>query len=647
MVDFYFHDRGSTLQKSFSGLLRGILYQLLTEYEDLIPSILPMYNASLSLGGSHTWSSEKELLRALTVITTQQVVRAEVCLFIDGLDEYEGDQLAFLKWMVSLTKASMPAGLQFKMCVSSRQLNIFENALNGFPGFVVQEMTHADISAFVTSKLQAQLVGHSPQQQAIRDTLAAEIVEKASGAFVWVKLVIDELCRGLVEGDSMQELRTTLRTVPTNLEDLYSRILHKIRPENRGETQLLFNIVRNVEGVVSLLDLAMISEPLEIRDSSRVEFIDDVDVESLCLNMKRRLNSRSGGIIEIQNEAADVTVGKSHIYHPIGNASVQIVHQTAKEFLSKSSTWEEVGLQGNESVDINPILLKICLQHYRRKFAHVDFRDRSDPWRMNKALSYAKRVEEKEHRSPIAMIDQIVLTVNQLGRWKGNRPKADAAPIPFLFEIGSAGLDLYLSAKLTEGKLDVSGWVGLGLMKAVLSPFGTPALADMSSPVLKLLLSNGVNPNLETYSVVEGLSAWQVFLMRPAINSPGQSEHVSQWLALATLFLDHGANPNVELPIGTPTGVTIGVARRPHEEQSTYPLHLVLGYAGQYKHPGFLALVTTLLRAGANVNIEDSDGHTVSALAAHNLPAATAMIKAHSSFLHRGKHFFKGRFGGL
>ena len=70
MVDFYFHDRGSALQESFSGLLRGILFQLLSHFQELIPSILPMYNASLSLGGSHTWSSEKELLRALTVVTT-------------------------------------------------------------------------------------------------------------------------------------------------------------------------------------------------------------------------------------------------------------------------------------------------------------------------------------------------------------------------------------------------------------------------------------------------------------------------------------------------------------------------------------------------------------------------------------------------
>ena len=550
--------------------------------------------------------------------------------------------------MMSLTKASRPAGLQFRICVSSRQLNIFENALDGFPGFVVQEMTNADISAFVSSKLQAQLVRHSPQQQRIGDTLAAEVVEKASGTFVWVKLVIDELCRGLVEGDSIQELRKTLRTVPTNLEDLYSRILHKIRPENLEETQLLFNIVGNVEGVVSLLDLAMISEPLEIRNSSRVEFIDDVDVESLCLNMKRRLNSRSGGMIEIQNEAVDVAVGKSHIYHPIGNASVQIVHQTAKEFLSKSSTWEEVGLHSNESIDINPILLKICLQHYRRKFAHVNRHDLSDPWRMRRALFYAKRVEAKEHSSPIDIIDQIVLTVNQSGKheeddyWNKNRGLVGAAPVPFLFDIVSAGLDLYLSAKVAQGKLDLSGSVGLCLLKGVLSPYGIPALADQSSPLLKLLLSNGVNPNRETYSVIEGLSAWQTFLMIPAINSPRQSEQISHWLALATLFLDYGADPNVELAIGTP----IGAWPRSHEEQSTYPLHLILGYAGQYEDPGFLTLVKNLLRSGANVDIEDSDGHTITALV-HYLPAATAMIKAHSSFLRRGKYFVKGRFSGL
>ena len=167
---------------------------------------------------------------------------------------------------------------------------------------------------------------------------------------------------------------------------------------------------------------------------------------------------------------------------------------------------------------------------------------------MLEALSYAKRVEEKEHSSPIDIIDQIVLTVNQSGKykeddyWNENRGLAGAPPVPFMID-----LNLYLSAKVAQGKLDLSGSVGLSVMKAVLSPYGTPALADMSSPLLKLFLSNGVDPNLETYSVAEGLSAWQTFLMRPAISSPRQSEQISHWLALATLFLDYGADPQCRI----------------------------------------------------------------------------------------------------
>ena len=43
MASFFFHERGTSLQKSMAGLLRAILYQLLCRYDDLVLKVLPMY----------------------------------------------------------------------------------------------------------------------------------------------------------------------------------------------------------------------------------------------------------------------------------------------------------------------------------------------------------------------------------------------------------------------------------------------------------------------------------------------------------------------------------------------------------------------------------------------------------------------------
>ena len=70
-VAFFFHDRGTPLQKSLIGLLRGLLYQILEQYDELVLKVLPMYTKSKMKGGSTLWSSEGELQRAIKAITVQ------------------------------------------------------------------------------------------------------------------------------------------------------------------------------------------------------------------------------------------------------------------------------------------------------------------------------------------------------------------------------------------------------------------------------------------------------------------------------------------------------------------------------------------------------------------------------------------------
>ena len=200
--------------------------------------------------------------------------------------------------MKELTNPSTKAELRLKLCVSSRQLVQFEDALGGFPGFVIHEMTLPDISAYAESRLNAQLAMQSFQERDIGKVFATKIVEKASGVFVWVKLVVDEVCYGLMEGDSAQELHQKIASVPENLEDLYMSCLRKIRPQYREEAQTLFEIVSKVQGLVTLLDLAMISEPSKSLEQVRATTFQDTEIQEICHKMKRRLASRCGGLIE-------------------------------------------------------------------------------------------------------------------------------------------------------------------------------------------------------------------------------------------------------------------------------------------------------------------------------------------------------------
>ena len=151
MAGFFSHDRGTSLQKSLIDLLRGLLFQILCQYDDLVLKVLPMFSKSSTMGGNTLWSGERELQQALAAITAQQDVLGEVCIFIDGLDEYGGDHAAFLNWMMELTDPSIQRGLRLKLCISSRPLNLFEDMLGDYLGFIGHEKTPQDIAAYVRS----------------------------------------------------------------------------------------------------------------------------------------------------------------------------------------------------------------------------------------------------------------------------------------------------------------------------------------------------------------------------------------------------------------------------------------------------------------------------------------------------------------
>ena len=643
---FFFHDRGTPLQKSLIGLLRGLLYQILMQYDDLVLKVLPMYSKSSAMGGSTLWSSERELQRALAAITAQQNILGEVLIYIDGLDEYAGNHTDLLNWIEELIDPSVPRGLKLKLCISSRPLNLFEDMLGRFPGLIIHEKTHQDIAAYVRSTINAQITGRSGEQKREVELLAEEVVEKASGVFVWVKLVVDDLAQGLLDGDSMSQLRDRLATLPNDLEALYAGILHKLNPSYHKEARTIFEVVRNAQGFVTLLDLAMIAEPLDLTEDAASKAIDNTEVKALCSNMERRLRSRIGGLIEAQvDELADDGI---QYYHALGNTSVQILHQTAKDFLAKEESWTRVGLHQDEDFDPNETLLRICLQLYRRKMRHIDpFFNYQTSWSLVKALEYAKATEETKGKVQVEIIDQIDTVLNRqtVPEWRSDQIRN----IPFMDCAVSADLLLYISSKVSSGELNLKGSMGAQMLKANLSPYGRTTDEYISLSMAKLLLLHGADPNIENVTSIEGVSPWQLLLIRGEIGFKTFTQTkraFGHWLTLCHLYLDHGADPNTLLPIGTFSLYDKDSnLNRLQNEDYTYPLHFVLAQARCISFSGFSDLVTHLLRLGANTKAKDGRGMSALKVAKTCFDGAEALLTGHTSL--RKKFRSKLSFGSM
>jgi hypothetical protein len=152
-----------------------------------------------------------------------------LCIFIDGLDEWEGryDDLVDLVFKLQTIE-------HVKLCVASRPETDLRLRLKACKQMRMQAFNHADIAALVEEKLSLEewleiprhpLHGDFPLS---RDDAVAKIVYRADGVFPWAVLVTQSLITVLRMGDTSDMLRQRLEQMPKELNELYSRLWSNI-----------------------------------------------------------------------------------------------------------------------------------------------------------------------------------------------------------------------------------------------------------------------------------------------------------------------------------------------------------------------------------------------------------------------------------
>ncbi|KAG4429835.1 hypothetical protein IFR05_014686 [Cadophora sp. M221] len=145
---------------------------------------------------------------------------------------YEGDHASMLESLKELAASS-----NIKFCLSSRPWFIFQDSLGPLSGLRLQDLTFNDISSYVTNKLErdpriAKLTKDNTQSAL---DLTTEIVSKADGVFLWVKLVVKSLLSGLQNRDGISDLRSRLQAFPSEIEGFFAHMLNQIEPLYRHE----------------------------------------------------------------------------------------------------------------------------------------------------------------------------------------------------------------------------------------------------------------------------------------------------------------------------------------------------------------------------------------------------------------------------
>ncbi|KAL9607699.1 MAG: hypothetical protein Q9167_007408, partial [Letrouitia subvulpina] len=303
------------------------------------------------------WDLES-LKSTLKAVLWQDEVDAQFCLFLDALDEHGGEnsQLVDLVNNVILNGGSSPKfNVKIKVCIASRPWPIFQQHFGACPGLCIHEHTEKDIKTYVTDRLGDASNRDQPLLDAKQlSMLTKQIVSKAFGVFIWVRLVVDQLVIGVRDGTTFFALMDEVEKIPPELEDLYRHTLRRIEPKYSSETFIMLEII-----LCSLkpLDLTTFIEcvnhvlarcvlPQRLPKLHDMEWLRNDSFASKVL----RLASRSGGLLENVPVVSSTTI---HAEPP--EIQVQFIHQTAKEFIEKSRL--DLGLR-----DWNQELSKVAIK---------------------------------------------------------------------------------------------------------------------------------------------------------------------------------------------------------------------------------------------------------------------------------------------
>ncbi|KAK2756844.1 hypothetical protein CKAH01_17129 [Colletotrichum kahawae] len=262
LASHFFWFGGTKLQKSQEGLLRTLLFQILSNAPQLISEVFPD-RVSGQFQYLESWSLE-ELSDAFERLQALPTIPCRILILVDGLDEYSGQGTEATEFLHAITKSP-----EIKVCCASRPWQEFRNAFrNVFGQIQMHDLTSADMRAYVQSTLRGNERFKTLQssQEAHEEYLIDSICMKAEGVFFWVSLVVKSLVRGLDKNDGLETLQRRVSEFPPDLDQFFQRMIDSIEDVYKTE----------VFGVFSTLLMTMTPLPLvlfEARDSNYIRKI--------------------------------------------------------------------------------------------------------------------------------------------------------------------------------------------------------------------------------------------------------------------------------------------------------------------------------------------------------------------------------------
>jgi len=280
------------MQKSRIGLMQSLLYQVLKAAPKLIPLVL---GDRLE---HEVWDLEN-LIAMFEHIAKQTELDSKFCFFIDGLDEYNGDESDVVPMLRVLS-----ASPHIKICASSRPGRVYEEALrHNKRAFDIARHTREDMREYVKSRLtESKKFQRLAAVEPACEAMISQISQYADGVWLWVYLVTRDIIYEVDRNEGVVTLQKIINEFPSDLEKYFQRIIERIKDRHKEEMAQIFLITVHEVQPLPLYAFALLEKERTCPKyalEAPIRRIKDIAVRPDYPVWKSRVQNRCGDLLVV------------------------------------------------------------------------------------------------------------------------------------------------------------------------------------------------------------------------------------------------------------------------------------------------------------------------------------------------------------
>ena len=357
---FFFDFRGGRgVTNSFEGLLRSLLYQLIKEVPQVdVLGLDDGQNDSIS-----GWP-ERRLRDALRKSLGN--VKKGVCILVDGLDEYEGNVRELIQFLNSLAKNDYSQENSVKICVSSRPAPVRSQFLQHLPKLSMSDHNTSGIQAYCSLTLEE--LGPVVLDGLDISQIIQTIAERAEGVFLWARFALDQLIQGHSSAETLDEILLRLHSIPSELEEVYDRMLRRMEPLAKNECMIMLQLVCFARRSLLWQEHLMATDIAMGKDVVISEHIrggeDSANASKLYSTFAKRLRAKAVGLLELV---------KDEDKYSVDDFRLKLIHRSVSTYLDQKG-WQV--LRESEtcsSVGHESFYVETCTRYLNRLLRHPKF----------------------------------------------------------------------------------------------------------------------------------------------------------------------------------------------------------------------------------------------------------------------------------